>query len=133
MSTETQAPEAVQTQTHETNGQAHAAKSKAKKAAKKAAKKPAAEPKAKSPLTKPQVRILEALSKSNGMMTAAELAKRAEVAPSWVVGFTFRACKANTTPSLVEQKLAKATEDAEIGRCYEITPAGRKMLAKLAK
>ena len=93
------------------------------------------ETKAASTVTKPQARILEVLSKAKGPMTDAMLADKASVARSWITGFVFKACKANRTPSLVEQKLAKpeflpvdGSERKE--RAYSITAAGKKLVGR---
>lgn len=116
---------------------------KAKPAAKKAPAKKAAPAKAAKAaeksgpaggLTKPQVRILAALAKAARPMSRAQIAEKAQVAETWVTGFTVRACKANRTPALVEQKLAREVGvevDGRKERLVEVTAAGRKALARV--
>ncbi len=106
------------------------AKLKAKLAPKKATK-----PDVK--LNKPQLRILGAVAKApeNGF-TSAQIAVKAKVAASWVTGYTFKACKANTSPSLTEQGLVKENtidvhgDGKQVERRATITAAGRKVLEK---
>lgn len=84
-------------------------------------------------LRKPQVRILQALSKAKGPMNRRQLAEKSAVAESWVIGFTFKACAANTSPALAELGLVKGREIDVEGRkelCFEITPKGRQAMAK---
>ncbi len=91
-------------------------------------------------LTKPQERILEALSrvKPGGALTRQEISERTSVSEGWVVGFTGKACADNRTPSLVEQGLAEeVTVEGEEGarprRCWKITKKGLAALRQLAK
>jgi DNA-binding MarR family transcriptional regulator len=88
-------------------------------------------------ITRPQERILRVLAKSKEQLSGKLLAERAEIASSWITGFTFKACAANKRPALVEQGLAKAKEVTPEGgrmeRFYEVTPAGRKLLEKIDK
>lgn len=116
---------------------AKAKKVPAKKAARKAApaKKASAAGPATGTLTKPQVRLLAALAKSGRPMSAEQLSEKASVARTWVTGFVFKACAANRTPALVEQRFARPVEvqlDGRTERLYEVTAAGRKALARAA-
>lgn len=91
-----------------------------------------------SPITKPQARILRALAKlkDGTSLGHAQIAARASVAKSWVSGHTFKACKANTVGSLVEQGFAKAVEADVDGRTETravATASGRKLLDRLDK
>lgn len=125
------------------------AKVTAKPTAKKVAVKPAAKkveakaaptPREKAPQTKPQLRILGVLAKmpAGKGLVARALAEKAEVAQSWITGFVRKACAANTTPSLMEQKLVKGRQVPVDGKAegewlYEATADGKKLVEKLAK
>ncbi len=108
------------------------------KPAKKPVKKAAAKPEAKKtalPFNRPQGRILKALAKSKtGLMSVDQIAEKAEVAKSWVVGYTFKACAANKGPSLAELKLVKEVEvdvDGKKERLAQLTAPGTKAAAKV--
>lgn len=95
--------------------------------------------KAKSPVCKPQVRILQVLAnlKPGKSINRSGLAEASGVALSWITGFTTHAGKANRTESLAEQGLIKVKKLALDGGAsetvFEITASGRKLLEKIAK
>lgn len=129
-------PKAKRTTKAETNGKSAKPAKKAPAAAKASTADPRTAAARAESLTKPQVRILATLAKlpAGNSLNGATLAERAEVPATWVVGHTFKACGANTAPALCERAFAKAVEidsDGRKERCYQITPAGRKVLAKI--
>jgi hypothetical protein len=86
---------------------------------------------AEAALTVPQARILRVLADldAGAWIDGRSLAPEAKVADTWITGFTFKACAANSTPSLCEQGLARAKTrdvDGREERCYQITAAGRR-------
>lgn len=87
-------------------------------------------------LTAAQIRILKVLGNSQSPLNRQMISEQAGVPKTHVTGFVFKRYKTKKTDSLVEQKLVKAeilgAEDGIKERCYEITPAGRKTLEKLA-
>lgn len=102
----------------------------AKKPAK--AKAPLTNGKPKSPVCKPQMRILVALSKAKGPLNRQMISSRAKIAETHVIGYTLKRYKTKKTDALVEQKLARAIEIEVDGRketCFEITAAGKKLVA----
>lgn len=87
-------------------------------------------------LPKAQVRILAALNRARGPLTKTDLAERAEVPESHVVGFTLKQYASKATPALVELGFVTAKEvddDGHMIRLFAITPAGREALARARK
>lgn len=90
-------------------------------------------------LTKPQVRILRAVVKlaphdGKNSLNRARISEKANVAATWVSGFTWKACAANKGPSLAERGLVSVIEvdvDGRVEKTVRATAAGRRMLAKI--
>lgn len=100
--------------------------------------------KAKPPVSKPQLRILQALAKAGAPLTKGMLVKASGVNPNWIAEFV------GGTPNQISEfvsgkgpkKLVPAgfarikelaTEDGGKERVIEITSIGRKLVEKLSK
>lgn len=98
--------------------------------------KPAPTPKVKPAFNAAQTRILLALAElpTDLNLDHESLAIRAKVPHTWLTGHTYKACKANTAPSLKEVGLVEAVTvdvDGKAERRYRLSEAGREAAAKL--
>lgn len=100
----------------------------------KASQKSAA-PAKKDGVSKPQVRILKALAalKPGRSLDRVKLAERSNVHINWIIEYVGSAEPVSDFvrgyKKLIPAGFVKANDDPEVGRSYEITPAGRKALA----
>lgn len=87
-------------------------------------------------LPKAQVRILAALNRARGPINRHDIAERADVPETHVIGFTLTQYASKSHPTLVDLGLVSVTEQTdETGtqKMFRITTTGRQALARCRK
>lgn len=84
-------------------------------------------------LPKAQIRILAALNRARGPLNRDQIAERAEVPETHVIGFTLTQYASKPNPTLVDLGFAKVAEITVEGlkeKVFSITDAGRAALER---